>query len=188
MIDDFHRTLRAAQAGDERAVATLWCELNHRVVRFLKVRAGDAAEDIASETWLTISTKLGDFQGDEVEFRAWLFTVARCRLIDWQRRQQRRPEHVTDDHGMSRRAAADDPATEALAMLDRDAVLALISRLSTDQGDVILLRVLAGLDVARVAMILGKRPGTVRMLQLRGLRRLEQLLSSGDRETQDVTR
>jgi DNA-directed RNA polymerase specialized sigma24 family protein len=53
---------------------------------------------------------------------------------------------------------------------------------------VILLRIVAGLDVARVSKIVGKRPGTVRMLQLRGLRRLQELMDEIDRVDEGVTR
>ena len=48
----------------------------------------------------------------------------------------------------------------------------LIGFAEVDQADVVLLRVLAGLDVDQVAEILGKRPGTVRVLQHKALRRL----------------
>jgi RNA polymerase sigma-70 factor (ECF subfamily) len=43
----------------------------------------------------------------------------------------------------------------------------------------VLLRVLAGLDVADVAEILGKQPGAVRVLAHRGLRRLAELMLAG---------
>jgi RNA polymerase sigma-70 factor (ECF subfamily) len=70
-----------------------------------------------------------------------------------------------------------DPAeTSALDLLDADAVFALVRRLPPDQADVIMLRVIAGLDTDRVAKALGKRPGTIRVLQHRGLRNLERLL------------
>ena len=52
----------------------------------------------------------------------------------------------------------------------------MLSLLVPDQAEVLLLRILAGLDVQRVAEIVGKRPGTVRVLQHRGLRRLAELL------------
>jgi RNA polymerase sigma-70 factor (ECF subfamily) len=188
MIDDFAATLRAAQAGDEHAVGVLWHELNHRLVRFLRSRDRDAAEDIASETWLTVASKVSQFSGGEVEFRAWLFTIARSRLIDWQRRQMRRPLTCSDGERFPEVVASDDPAAEALAGLDSAASFAMIAKLPDDQAEVILLRVLAGLDVARVSQIVGKRPGTVRMLQLRGLRRLEGMLSSVDAKNQGVTR
>jgi len=43
------------------------------------------------------------------------------------------------------------------------------------------LRVVAGLAVDRVAAIMGKRPGTVRVLTHRGLRRLARQLGDGGR-------
>jgi len=43
------------------------------------------------------------------------------------------------------------------------------------------LRVVAGLGVDRVAAIMGKRPGTVRVLTHRGLRRLAERLGDGAR-------
>ena len=44
--------------------------------------------------------------------------------------------------------------------------------------EAIALRVVAGLDVGRVAEIMGKRPGTVRVLTHRGLRRLAERLGA----------
>jgi RNA polymerase sigma-70 factor (ECF subfamily) len=46
-----------------------------------------------------------------------------------------------------------------------------------------LLRALAGLEVRQVARIMGKRPGTVRVLQHRALRRLARTMAE-----QGVTR
>jgi RNA polymerase sigma-70 factor (ECF subfamily) len=188
MIDDFPAVLHAARVGEEWAIAVLWQELNHRLVRFLQARNRDAAEDIASETWLTVATKLRDFHGDEIAFRAWLFTIARNRVIDWQRRAQRRPQRAVNPDAFADRVASDDPAREALEALDTEAALAMIAQLPEAQSEVILLRVLGGLDANRVAKITGKRPGTVRMLQLRGLRRLADLMGASDFEDQDVTR
>ena len=53
-----------------------------------------------------------------------------------------------------------------------EAAAAIAAVLTPDQADVVLLRVLAGLDVDQVAQILRKRPGTVRVLQHKALRRL----------------
>ena len=53
-----------------------------------------------------------------------------------------------------------------------EAAQALIGTLPHDQAEVVLLRVVAGLDVKMVAHIVGKRPGTVRVLAHRGLRKL----------------
>ena len=57
----------------------------------------------------------------------------------------------------------------------------VIADLPTDQAEAIVLRVVAGLGVDRVAAIMGKRPGTVRVLTHRGLRRLADRLGADAR-------
>jgi RNA polymerase sigma-70 factor, ECF subfamily len=59
------------------------------------------------------------------------------------------------------------------------------SCLPADQAEVILLRVLGGLEVAEVAAIVGKRPGNVRVLQHRGLRLLAERLSEPTAEASE---
>jgi RNA polymerase sigma-70 factor (ECF subfamily) len=51
-----------------------------------------------------------------------------------------------------------------------------VAVLSPDQADVVLMRVVGGLDVDQVARVLGKEPGAVRSLQHRALRRLARQL------------
>jgi RNA polymerase sigma-70 factor, ECF subfamily len=53
--------------------------------------------------------------------------------------------------------------------------------LPRDQAEVVLLRVVAGLDVAQVATITGKRPDTVRVVAHRALRRLARRLDADER-------
>jgi RNA polymerase sigma-70 factor (ECF subfamily) len=66
------------------------------------------------------------------------------------------------------------------AISSRTAV-ALIATLPPGQAEVVLLRVVAGLDVAQVAAITGKRPGNVRVLTHRALRRLADRLAADTR-------
>jgi RNA polymerase sigma-70 factor, ECF subfamily len=47
-----------------------------------------------------------------------------------------------------------------------------VATLPKDQAEIILLRVVAGLDTGQVARIVGKTPGAVRVAAHRGLRRL----------------
>jgi RNA polymerase sigma-70 factor (ECF subfamily) len=180
MIETFEDTLLAAKDGDERAVAVLWRELNPPVLRYLRGRNSRDVDDVASETWIAIARGIHSFEGNEVEFRAWVFTIARHRLIDAQRRAQRVPLPIADPASFELHPAPDDPLRDAIDTLDTDAALRVLSLLVPDQAEVLLLRILAGLDVQRVADIVGKRPGTVRVLQHRGLRRLAELLSSDD--------
>ncbi len=59
-----------------------------------------------------------------------------------------------------------------------DAARRIVALLPADQAEVILLRVVADLSVDQVAKIVGKRPGNVRVLQSRGLKRLSEYFSN----------
>jgi RNA polymerase sigma-70 factor, ECF subfamily len=179
--DRFPAVLAAAAGGDEDAFGRLWRDLQPRLLRYVMVMADGAAEDVASETWLAVIRGIGRFQGDEQAFRAWVFTIARHKAIDGRRRGTRRPGDDVPIAELGDPAAPDDPAGAALEGISTRAALALIATLPADQAEAITLRVLAGLDVRRVAAIMGKRPGTVRVLAHRGLRRLAERLGADAR-------
>jgi len=177
---DFRTVLRAARRGDEAAFATMWLEFHPPLLRYLRVLVGSAADDVASETWAAAATSIGRFQGDEAAFRAWIFTVARRRAIDHFRHEARRPAVPTDPVALGTApviAPGGDPCDIALATIATEAALALVASLPPDQAEAVALRAIAGLDVAQVAEIMQKRPGTVRVLAHRGLRELAHRLS-----------
>jgi RNA polymerase sigma-70 factor (ECF subfamily) len=170
---DFDDILGAAQAGAEWAFSLLYRDLNPPLLRYLAARAPSVAEDVAAETWIAVARQLGLFTGGEGAFRGWLFTIGRRRLIQHWREVGRRPATSVDAETLVNRGAPDDTAATAVAAVSaREAAAAIAAELPPDQADVVLLRILAGLDVDQVAEILGKRPGTVRVLQHKALRRL----------------
>ena len=177
----FEAVLDAAACGDEAAFGILWRDLQPGLLRYLDALAPGVGEDLASETWLRIVPRLGRFSGDERAFRAWVFTVARHRAVDrWRRRVRRRDELVPSD-ALAGLPAPDDPAVAAVDAISSQAAVALIATLPPDQAEVVLLRVVAGLEVAEVAAITGKRPGNVRVLAHRALRRLAERLEADTR-------
>jgi RNA polymerase sigma-70 factor (ECF subfamily) len=184
---EFGEVLAAAQDGAHWAVAVLWQDLHPRLLRFLRGIDPVAAEDVEADTWLAAARHLAGFRGDDKQFRAWMFTIARNRLIDWRRREARQgvavPSEALDGH-----PGDDDPAVTALDVLRAEATVARVrALLPRGQAEVILLRVLGGLDVAEVAAILDKGRGTVRVLQHRGLRRLAEHLAEPVPERRGVT-
>jgi RNA polymerase sigma-70 factor (ECF subfamily) len=177
---EFDAALTAARAGDEWAIAVLWRDLHPMLLRYLRGLEPGAAQDIESETWLQAARDLSSFDGGEAAFRSWMFTIARHRLSDWRRHAARRPVTPVDPSRLPDRWSPDDPAGTVLEQLDTDAALALVATLPPDQAEVILLRVLGGLDAAEVGAVVDKRPGTVRVLQHRALRTLAERLSQPD--------
>lgn len=176
-IEAFQDVLAAARAGGGWALAALYRDVHPRLVRYLWTREPDEAEDLASEVWLDVARGLARFSGDEAGFRAWVFTIARRRLLDLHRRRAVRRRTPVPDGLLGGDRPAGDVQEEALAELGTQRAVALIAGLPPDQAEVILLRVIADLPVAEVARIVGKRPGAVRALQLRGLRGLARTLS-----------
>lgn len=173
----FQDVLRAAQAGGERALASLYRAHDPALRRYLRAQVGQEADDIASQAWLDIARNLGAFRGDEDAFRGWAFTIARRRLIDARRRRARRPEDAVDRAVLERVHQPADPADIAADAISGDAAARRIAELlPPDQAEIVLLRVVADLDVATVARITGKRPGAVRVAQHRALKRLARAL------------
>lgn len=173
---DFQHHLRAAQGGDEEGFVHIWRQCQAPLLRYLRVMAGGLAEDIASDTWLQVARTLPSFEGDEAAFKGWLFTIARHRHIDVCRRNARRHEQLVDVDVLVAHPARDDPASTVEEQISTDGALALVATLPPDQAEIVTLRVIAGLDVNTVAEMVGRPPGTVRVLSHRGLKKLAELL------------
>ena len=170
--EELASALSAAVRGDPGAFAALWQAMQPAVLRYLRVIVGEAAEDVASETWLQAARDLRGFSGAPPAFRVWLFTIARHRAIDEHRRARRRPEEPSELPDRDVAAVQPDVAQDVIQKADTDWALGMIATLPKDQAEAVMLRVVAGLDVAQTAQVLGKRPGAVRIAAMRGLRRL----------------
>ena len=173
----FGDTLTAAQEGDEEAFTRLWLDANAALLRYLRVTAPGAAEDIAADTWLHVVRGLSRFRGDEAAWRAWVFTTARRRTIDQARRRARHVAAPIHDVPPSELPVTADSADEALEHLSTRAAIAMLGDLPAAQAEVSLLRVVAGLDTDTVARIVGRSPGAVRVAAHRGLRKLAENLA-----------
>ena len=188
MTGQLDPALEAARRGEEWGVARLWREVNPSLERYLPALVGQAAQDVASETWLQAARDLPSFRGDGEGLRVWLFRTARNRAVDELRRQGRRPEDLLAEPDRLDLAAPDDTAQAAVERLGTARALELVRRLPKDQAEAVLLRVVAGLDANRSAQILGKRPGAVRIAAMRGLRALAAQLepSQGERRPEMI--
>jgi RNA polymerase sigma-70 factor (ECF subfamily) len=163
--------LTLAQAGDEAGFLELWRQLQPRLLRYLRVLGCPDADDVASETWLQVVRDLRRFSGGEQEFRRWLFTIGRNRAIDAARAGARRRTSPVPDAGLDL-AAEGQVEDRVLDGMSLRTAISLLAGLSQDQAEAVTLRVIAGLDTAAVADILGKSAGAVRVALHRGLRSL----------------
>lgn len=170
-LDD---ALERARRGDEAGFLELYRSWQPRLLRYLRIREGEGADDLAAETWLQVVRDLPRFAGDADGFRRWLFTLARNRAIDAGRRDARAPVVLVEDVT----TLYDVPTTavdeQALEHISTARAVAIVRSLPAAQADMVGLRVLAGLDVATVAELVGRSPGAVRVAVHRALQALAQ--------------
>jgi len=179
-VDDFSGIFEAARSGDENAYSALWSRYAPGVAAYLRARGSRDPEDLTSEVFLAVFRDLGAFRGDEFGFRAYVYTVARRRLVDELRRRSRRPDPCSwsplDDDRVHESA-------ESCFVRREGSVWArsMIESLSPDQRDVLLLRIFGDLTIEQVAEVVGKRTGAVKALQRRGIATLRRKLDDADR-------
>jgi RNA polymerase sigma factor (sigma-70 family) len=174
----FDEALRRAQAGHRAGFDDLVRHLDPRLVGFARARGADDPEGLADEVLVQMCRGIGDFEGNLAQFRAWVFTIARNRIIDERRRAARRVDAVPTEPARLPDASVDVDLPDGE---QRERVEALLAGLTDDQREIVVLRVVVGLSVEETAAIVGRRAGAVRALQHRALRTLRsQLVEDGE--------
>jgi RNA polymerase sigma-70 factor (ECF subfamily) len=179
-VPSFDNVLRAARDGDAQAFEQIYVALSGKVLAFARVRGASDPEGLANEVFLQVFLGLGRFDGSEGQLRAWVFRIARNKLIDESRRRWRRPVEVAADHDEMTAAPSrpDLVDSEVLGRIATDSLIARLAILTPEQRDVVVLRTVADLTVDDIAVVLGKRPGSVKALQRRAFRVLEREFSA----------
>ena len=171
-----------AVGGDREAFAALYREYLPTVYKFLYYRLNQnkaMAEDMTGEVFLRALRKVSDFNWTGADFGSWLLRIARNLVLDNAKSSRARMELLNDE--MPEESEPEDRGTEAqvVAALTNEGVYAAIKKLSPDQRDVITMRFIQGMGVTEVAEAMGKKEGTIRTLQFRGLKALQKHLVRG---------
>jgi RNA polymerase sigma factor (sigma-70 family) len=161
----FETVLTGARLGAEWAVAALHGDLNPKIQGYLRAQAPSDAETLGADVWMEVASGLGAFDGDESDFRRWVFTVARRRLLDLRHGRVVGPQHLFPVAPSEPDGEDEEAAREALGR---------IAALPPDEAEVVLLRVVGDLSAEDVAAVTGRRPAAVRVLQHQGLGRLSE--------------
>lgn len=171
-------TIEAAQNGDLDALATLYDSHINQVYRYCLARLGhvEDAEDVAEEVFLKMYNALPGYQWRKVPFGAWLMRISHNEVISFTRRNGRRSSDTELPEEMLDRGN-NDPAENAERQLALEDLRKAVSLLPEAQREVIILRFAAGLSVADTAKALGKQENNVKVLQHKGMQRLQVLMT-----------
>ena len=170
--------VEAAQAGDLDALASIYDSHINQVYRYTLARLGNVhdAEDVAEEIFLKMLSGLASYEWRKVPFAAWLMRIAHNEVVNFARKNGRRahdtelPEELVDRQN-------DDPAETTARQLALEDLRSAVALLPEAQRDVIILRFASGLSVADTAKALHKRENNVKVLQHKGMLRLQVLMT-----------
>jgi RNA polymerase sigma factor (sigma-70 family) len=171
-------TLDAARLGSEWAWTSIYKGFSPAILGFMRAKGANDPEGLTGEVFLQVVRDLRRFAGGTVDFRAWVFTIARNRFLDERRAVSRQPTTPQPDEVIEAHSAVGDVEEEALRSLGTERVRELIASLSPDQQDVLLLRIVADMSLQEVASVLNKSVGAVKALQQRGLAGLRKEISA----------
>ncbi len=171
--------LKSARNGNENGFTTLWRFHNSRLTRFVQSKLyGSAidADEVVSETWLNVARDIHSFKGGPTEFAAWLYTIARNRIIDAVRIRDRqvRPTAELEEAFWIPSPSTVEKEFEGSESVKR--IVEAIQKLPPAQAEILLLRIVSDLSVEETAKIVKKSSNSVRVLAHRGLTSLKEIL------------
>ncbi len=161
-------------------------EFYTRIFRYVLGRVGDAevARDITAEVFFKMIRSRLRLRLTRAPVSAWLFRVAGNEIATFHRRRKYRPvqlEAALNDSGALPPSLCGDLRSELSAIeeaVNRNDMYLKVHRglvkLPDKYQEVIVLHYLEGQTVPEIALLLGKREGTVKSLISRGIAKLKQ--------------
>lgn len=174
--------LVASALRDRQQFAPLYERYADRLYRFARDRTGSptVADDIVGETMLAALEGLSSFDPARGSFAGWLFTIARRRLADRQRRRERF-RRLIQRAGRPNTDTGDDILDDTIRWEDARLVRQLLETLPEQDRELVLLRYSAGLNSTEIGEALGISAGAVRTRLSRARQRLSEQLSAIER-------
>jgi RNA polymerase sigma factor (sigma-70 family) len=174
-LPELCRLVSEARQGSIKAFDDIYRSLAGQVASYLRWHRATDPDGLTNDVFAQVHRNLPRFEGDEHGFRSWVFTIAHHRMIDDRRRANRQPQ-LQDELAVEEHMGLGDVEDDAFAVLAHDRVRDLLTVLSPDQRDVVLLRIIADMSVEEVARMLDKREGAIKALQHRALATLRRHL------------
>jgi RNA polymerase sigma-70 factor, ECF subfamily len=158
-----------ARDGDEDALRLLYLLFAEDLYRCVLAIVHDThdAEDVVSDVFARLPRALRSYRPGPAPFAGWLVRVARNAALDHLRAQRTIP--LAEVHAVDE--PSDDVGQERL-----EALRSALAALPKDQRQVMLLRLIAGLSPAEIAVRMSRSEDAVHALQHRARRRLRREL------------
>ena len=179
-MQDEKNLVHQAQQGDREAFAKLYESHFDRIYRYVVIKIGNKAEaeDVTQQVFVRAYESIGSYKYQGVPFSAWLFRIAHNKVVDFIRRESKKPTVQLDESlpviGES------DPQGEVELKLNIEQVVIATRELTKAQREVISLRFAGGMSIAEVAGTMRKSEGAIKALQHSAILALRKTLRVGE--------
>lgn len=148
-------------------------QYKHKIFSYLYYRCGrnkEIAEDLTSEVFLKALEKFYTFKKDS-SFQSWIYAIAHHHLIDYFRKES--GKETVDLEEVDNLLMAEDDVKSALTRrVAAEEVEMLLSHLSDEEREILLLRYHDDLPMKDIAESVGKPEPTIRVTIHRALMKL----------------
>lgn len=167
-----------AQKGDQDAFGRLYKRHLDPVYRYIYYRIGNHqdSEDLTDSVFIKAWKAIDKYEVQGTPFLAWLYRIARNVVIDFTRKRKFDQVDIDDQYSLS--AVGTLPEDAVANALQMKGVMNALDRLKPIEREIVTLRFLMGMSHQEIAQIVDKKPGTVRVTQLRALKTLKVLLEA----------
>ena len=154
----------------------------YNLARWLTRNERDA-EDVVQESFLRALRHFRTFKGGDA--RPWLLAIVRNTCYTWLKHNRfPQEETIVDEHLNLHTEVVSDPETLLLRETDRRLLKNALHRLPKEFLEVIVLREFEELSYKQIAEVMQIPSGTVMSRLARARRRLAEILSTCDKDTQ----
>lgn len=170
MLESELQDLAAAQSGDRQAFGRLYDRYARDIYDFLyfKTHHKETAQDLTSQTFMKALQKLDTYNAKKSSFTTWLYRIARNISTD-----HYRTKHPTLDIEDAWDIQDDsDIVRDADTAISMQTVRVHLGKLSSEQRDIITMRVWQGKTYAEIAAITGKTEANCKVMFSRAMQRL----------------
>jgi len=172
--------VQRARQGDQEAFAQLYETHFDKIFRYvvLKIRKQTEAEDMTQQVFVKAYESIGSYQPQGVPFTAWLFRIAHNQMVDYVRKESKKPTVPLDES----LPIMDDSDLEhdVEIKIEMEKVVLATKQLTKAQREVISLRFAGGLSITEAARTMRKSEGAIKALQHSAILSLRKTLLAGE--------
>ncbi len=174
---DETQVIKNARNGDRAALGQLYERYVDAIYRYMLYRTGshETAEDLSAEVFAQMLTSIARYEDMGVPFGAWLFRIARARLVDhWRRNRIREAQTVVLSEDVEEFLVGAESADLGRENYE---LLQALSYLTKAERDLVLLRFASNLSNQEIALVVNSNPNAVKSMLYRALRKLRDILT-----------